>query len=395
MPSRRPDPDPTGARRQPGRLVPARRLPLRELARAALHTHEDMSAAPLTRLPALLSDLGVDPGDVLARVGIDPAQLVEPGSRVTFDQVGRLLVACVEATGCAHFGLLLGQRAGVSAPGIPAALLDHADSVGEALRAMVLHLHVHDRGAVLSLTPVERDQVRLSYLIFHAGTPAAIQITDGALAIMTVVLRQLCGAKWRPTEVLLQRHRPAQVAPYRALFQAPMRFDSPFAALVFPASDLSRRLPRAHPESRSRVERMIADIEHAQPDTATEQVVRVLARTVMTEPPSGPQVAAALGISQRRLHERLAAEGTSYSSLLADVRCEIARQLLEGTRMPAGEIATTLHYGSPGAFSRAFKAWTGVSPRELRAGMGRPGRRPRSPARRPAPDPTQTPGDRT
>ncbi|MFO1394513.1 MAG: AraC family transcriptional regulator [Steroidobacteraceae bacterium] len=346
---------------------PARRLPLRELARAALHSHKDMSAAPLTRLPALLFEFGVEPGEVLGRVGVESATLVEPGSRVAFDQVGQLLVACVEATGCPHFGLLLGQRAGASAPGVPAALLDHAESVGDALRAMVLHLHVHDRGAVLSLTPVERDQVRLAYLIFHSGTPGAVQMTDAALAIMTAVLRQLCGAKWRPTEVLLPRRRPAQVAPYRAHFQAPMRFDSPFAALVFPASDLSRRLPGAHSENRSRVERMIADIERTQPATATEQVVRVLARMVMAGPPSGPEVAAALGISQRRLHERLAAEGTRYSSLLADVRCEIARQLLEGTRMPAGEIATALHYGSPGAFSRAFKAWTGVSPRKLRA----------------------------
>lgn len=395
MPPRPTASDPTGARREPGRPVAARRLPLRELARAALHTHEDMSAAPLTRLPALLSDLGVDPGDVLARVGIDPAQLVEPGSRVAFDHVGQLLVACVEATGCPHFGLLLGQHAGVSAPGVPAALIEHAESVGNALRAMVLHLHVHDRGAVLSLTPVDCGQVQLSYVIFHPGTPGAVQITDGALAIMGAVLRQLCGPQWRPTEVLLPRSRPAQVAPYRACFQASLRFNSPFAAMVFPASDLSRRLPGAHTEKRRRVERMIADLERTRPVTMAEQVVRVLARTVMAGPSSGPQVAAALGISQRRLHERLAAEGTRYSTLLAEVRCEIARQLLEGTRMPAGEIATTLHYGSPGAFSRAFKAWTGVSPRELRAGMGRPGRRPRSPTRRTAPDPTQTPGDRT
>ena len=395
MPHRRTASDPTGARPRPVRPVPVQRLPLRELARAALHTHKDLSTAPLTRLPALLSDLGVEPADVLARVGIDPARLVEPESRIPFDQVGQLLVACADATGCPHFGLLLGQRAGLSAPGVPAALIEHAESVGDALRATVLHLHVHDRGAVLSLTPVDRGQVQLSYVIFHPGTPGAVQITDGALAIMGAVLRHLCGPQWRPTEVLLPRSRPAQVAPYRACFQTTLRFDSPFAAMVFPDSDLSRRPPGAHTEKRLRVERMIADLERTRPVTVAEQVVRVLARTVMAGPPSGPQVAGALGISQRRLHERLAAEGTRYSTLLAEVRCEIARQLLEGTRMPAGEIATTLHYGSPGAFSRAFKAWTGVSPRELRADIGRPGHRPRSSTRRPAPDPTQSPGDCT
>ncbi len=40
--------------------------------------------------------------------------------------------------------------------------------------------------------------------------------------------------------------------------------------------------------------------------------------------------------------------------------------------MPIGEIAATLHYSRPGAFSRAFKGWTGKTPRQWRAAAGRP-----------------------
>ncbi|MFO1406343.1 MAG: AraC family transcriptional regulator [Steroidobacteraceae bacterium] len=333
----------------------------------ALHAHEDLSAAPLVGLPALLEEFGVEPGPLLERFGLDPAVAGDPRARVSFEQVGRLLLACADISGCPHFGLLLGERAGTAASGDAALALAHAPTAGEALRSLAAHLHVNDRGGALSVARASRNQVRISYALFHPGTPGAAQIIDSVLAIMMAVMRQLCGPQWRPREVLLPRRYPADVSPYRACFRAPMRFDSAFAAIVFPASDLSRPLPGARAEERERLERIIAGIERERPVTASDQVVRVLARILMVAPPNGARVARALGVSRRRLHARLAAEGTRYSTLLADVRGEIARQLVEGTRMPLAEIATTLHYGSPGAFSRAYKAWTGVAPRTARA----------------------------
>jgi AraC-like DNA-binding protein len=116
-----------------------------------------------------------------------------------------------------------------------------------------------------------------------------------------------------------------------------------------------------------RLEALLAATEAVSPTTMTDAVLRTLARMVPAMRPSGERVARAVGMPRRRLHERLVAEGTRYSELLADVRCELARQLLEDTRLPASEIAATLHYSSPGAFSRAFKDWTGRTPRSVRA----------------------------
>jgi len=47
-------------------------------------------------------------------------------------------------------------------------------------------------------------------------------------------------------------------------------------------------------------------------------------------------------------------------------RFEVARQLLNESDMPAGEIAAVLHYSDASAFSRAFKDWSGTAPREWR-----------------------------
>jgi AraC-like DNA-binding protein len=44
----------------------------------------------------------------------------------------------------------------------------------------------------------------------------------------------------------------------------------------------------------------------------------------------------------------------------------VAQQLLRDTRLPAAEIAAILRYSNPGAFSRAFRGWSGETPRQWR-----------------------------
>ncbi|MGL6224237.1 MAG: helix-turn-helix domain-containing protein, partial [Steroidobacteraceae bacterium] len=216
------------------------------------------------------------------------------------------------------------------------------------------------------------DNVQFSYLIHHPNTPGTAQILDASIAIACSVMRCLCGAQWTPSKVMLSHERPRMVGPYRAFFRAPIRFDAPHSALVFPARCLDLPVADADPVARTRLLALAAELDAARPATATELTMRALTRMVIAMPPSSNKVAAALGISPRRLRERLEAEGSSVKGLLEDLRCELARQLLEESRLPIGEIAATLHYSKPGAFSRAFKAWTGKTPREWRTTTGRP-----------------------
>jgi AraC-like DNA-binding protein len=341
------------------------------IARRALHAREDMSAAPFAHLPDLLAEFGVECDAVLRRAGIGGVALGSPGSRLKIDEVGRLAVVCEEATGCPHIGLLLGQRAGTAAAGLAGEFLGHAETVGRALRMFVAHLHVHDRGAAATLWLMAQRRARLAYVIYHPGTPGAAHIYDAALAIMAGIMRQLRGPSWSPIAVLLPRTRPANLTPYRAAFRAPLRFDAPLAAIEFAAADLDQRVAGARAGGPVRLQALLAHSNAPNANSMTDAVLRTLTRMVFASRPSADRVAMAVGMTRRRLHERLAAEGTRYSDLLADVRCEIARQLLLETRLPAGDVAATLHYSSPGAFSRAFKEWTGTTPRALRSTASR------------------------
>ncbi len=349
----------------------AARTSTRASARSVLHATADMSVAPLQAIPSLLREFGVEPSPVLERAGVDQGVLADAANRLPFGLVGRLLDECVAASACPHFGLLLGIRSGPAAAGIAGHLFRHAESVHAALRLFIAHLHLHDRGGVVALNPHGAENVELSYLIHHPNTPGTAQILDASIAIACSVMRCLCGARWTPSEVTLSRERPRMVGPYRSFFHAPIRFDAPHSALIFPARCLDQAVAGADAAARTRLLALAVELDAARPATVTELTIRALTRMVIAMPPSTDRVAQVLGVKPRRLRERLEAEGSSVKGLLEDLRCELARQLLEDSRMPIAEIAATLHYSRPGAFSRAFKGWTGQTPRQWRTAVGR------------------------
>ena len=83
--------------------------------------------------------------------------------------------------------------------------------------------------------------------------------------------------------------------------------------------------------------------------------------------PSKAAIARALGMSPRGLQRHLADEGTSFKDLLESARASLARSYLGEGRHSVTEIAFLLGFADTSAFSRAFKRWTGSSPRDFAA----------------------------
>lgn len=74
------------------------------------------------------------------------------------------------------------------------------------------------------------------------------------------------------------------------------------------------------------------------------------------------RVAGLMSMHRRTLNRRLSACGTSFQSLLEEVRFGIARQLLRDTDLPLSQVAATLGYSDVTAFTRAFRRWAGTTP---------------------------------
>ena len=143
----------------------------------------------------ILEDFGIAPDGVIREAGLDPSLFSDAASVIPHAALGRLLSLCVARTRCSHFGLLVGQRATILSLGMVGRLMQHSDTVGDAIRALVANLSIQNRGAVPSLTLVG-DTALFTFSVYQAEAESADQISDGSLAVAVNAIRALCGANW-------------------------------------------------------------------------------------------------------------------------------------------------------------------------------------------------------
>jgi AraC-like DNA-binding protein len=339
----------------------------KQIARQAAAAPADLSIAPLLPVPGLLRDAGIDPAPLLAATGISAAAFADAGTRVPFDAAARLLYEAAQATRREDFGLLVGQRFDFASLGLLALLMQRAPTVGDALRSLERHLHLHDRGAVVYLKAAQAGRAAIGYAVHDAATPGVGQVYDLAMIIGMTMLRALCGAQWRARQVHLPHGRPAAPLAWRRSFGAPVVFDATAAEIWFDAAWLAQRPPLADPAQQLELLRAAQQSEAAMALPVAERARHVARALVMTGALTGDHVAEALSLHPRTLRRRLAAEGTSLKAVAAAARFDVARQLLHGTAVPLGEIAEMLGYADLSAFVRAFRAWAKCPPGMWRA----------------------------
>lgn len=145
-------------------------------------------------------------------------------------------------------------------------------------------------------------------------------------------------------------------------FPCPVVFDQPGARIIGPAAVLDiptvTRRPQAHGLL---LEHLRRSGTHDQGVALgeTSAMLRSFLATALTARPGLADAAVALGLSERTLHRRLDAEGSSFGAVLADLRRDYAQALVEDGTLCAKQIAHAVGYRSENCLRRAFTQWTG------------------------------------
>ncbi len=80
-------------------------------------------------------------------------------------------------------------------------------------------------------------------------------------------------------------------------------------------------------------------------------------------------IAERVGMSPRTLARRLSAEGLSFAGILRELRLALAHRYLADHDLPISQIAWLLGYTEIGAFTHAFRRWTGTTPTVARGNL--------------------------
>lgn len=329
-----------------------------------------LRVGPVMAVPALLEELGCDATVLLEQFGLTPAYFENPENTLPSRTLGRILGQCVAATGCEHFGLLVGERAGMQSLGAVGYLMQSAPSVGSALELLARNLRAHDQGGI-ALVEEGDGFAALGYAVIERDVEHADQMMATALAIVMNILRGLCGAHWRPAEVRFAFDTPRSAAPYRKFFGLVPQFNAETSLLLFPDDWLSRTLPSADPLLHLLMQDRIREQLERGAEDLSGQLRRYLRAGVSTRRVSLETAARYFGLHSRAFRRQLESEGSSFRHIRDAVQFDAACQMLRYTRATAGEIAATLGFADASAFTRAFARQAGVGPARWRAAAAR------------------------
>lgn len=180
------------------------------------------------------------------------------------------------------------------------------------------------------------------------------------------LIQLVAGSTWQPTELHIQAAPLPGLVDYPLFDTNRVRFNQPHNAIAFPKQFLSLLLPHSRDrQAQSDVLYQQVQTNPPAPDLAgsLQQLIQLLLEDQRL---NIHVVAEAAGSSTRSFQRLLAAHRLSYSHLVDKVRFELAIKHLLNSSMPITEIAYDLGYTDVANFTRAFKRWAGVSPREFR-----------------------------
>jgi len=309
----------------------------------------------------LLRDLGIEPGDVLARAGLPGDLLSREDAALTADAYFRLWEAAAEEYG-PGFELRLGRSISVEAFSPPMFAALCSPDMRTASKRLS---HYKKLIGPMTITVTEApDELRLSLgCLDRPELPASLGSFE--LTFLVSFARMATRAPIKPRSVVM----PGGGSPDFEAFFATAVDDGPAYAVAFSRADADRRFLTANAEMWSFFEpglrQRMADLESTA--TVTERVHAALLEMLPSGRTNVDEVARSLGMSARSLQRKLRTEGTSFQRKLNSTREQLARHYLRSSRMPGAEISFLLGYEEPNSFFRAFQSWTGQTPEAVRA----------------------------
>lgn len=303
---------------------------------------------------------------VLERAGINPAIIHNDGLRVHTDQVARLFALVQQElddefmdftpSPCRHglFNLMCELVSGAGSL---------RDLLGQAIRfynlvSRDLGMQLHESGSRAML------DIQLKNPVYDPENFLA----EFLLVIWHRFPSWMIGAPIKLKETHFNFAPPGHLRELMIMFPGGLEFNEDSNRLVFDVQYLDQPLVRSRAEIETFLDNAPAGVMTipGTDGTLESQIERfILSRTEdYLDFPTIHELARQLGLGVPTLHRRLKQAGSHYQKIKDDLRREMAIRKLVDERWSVERVSELVGYSEPRSFTRAFKQWTGLSPRQ-------------------------------
>jgi AraC-like DNA-binding protein len=313
----------------------------------------------------ILEAYGIDPEPFFQEMALNPELMRQSGGRYRIDNIDNVWRKASEVIDDPCFGLKAAEVWHPSNLGALGYAMLASNTLRTSLERLVRYLGFLSDEDYMKLDETE-EGLRLTLVLSQRNVDKSEQ-NDAVLAVTLSMCRMNYIEDLAPVSVTLVHPKPSCSPRFFEYFRSPVLFEAPTYSMILPIEAVDRILPGSNPQLAELNDQvMIQYLAKLDQDHITQKVKA----TIIDQLPSGSvtdeTVARALYMSSRKLQRQLQSAGTTFNTLLNEIRQDLAQKYLREEDTNMTEIAFLLGFSESSAFSRAFKRWMGVSPTEYR-----------------------------
>lgn len=303
------------------------------------------------------------PTDGLLRSkGIDPDVIRQPKARVPTDQFIRLFWLVWKELDDEFMGRTT-QPCRVGHFHLMGSLVVHSDNLEQAIRQSIRCYRLFSDDIRIELE-VDGEEAELSVTHQRPELDPDNFLVEWLLLVWHRLVGWLIGRKIVLSHATFTHPIPLHFDEYRFVFPCQCYFERSRNSLFFSTNYLTAPVTRSADELDAFILSSPRDmlIWTDEDDSVTTRVRHLLENSDDTRLPNLDWVSEQLHMTSDTLFRKLKLEGSSYQKIKDNLRRDQAVTMLTRQNLTIADISTQLGFTEPGAFSRAFKHWTGLSP---------------------------------
>jgi AraC-like DNA-binding protein len=325
-----------------------------------------VSVTVLSQMFLYLTSLKVDTDAFLRSLDVDPAMVKSPDAYIPIETYLRIQDEAADYVNDPYFGLHMGEFAEAGSWSILGYMMMNCKTLGEAFEksgrySRIIGNLIEGRG--------EWHFNKARLVLFtppHAPTMSR-HCFEAAFSSTVRMMRALTGKPLNPLEAGFIYPTPESTAEYERIFRCPVLFGQKENSMTVDVKIGNIPILMANPSLLQHFEQYAQDFmaQMERQDETTRAVTRIILNRLDDEALSIEKVAREMAVSVRTLQKHLEAEGVIFSDLLKDIRQRLAKKYLR-ENYTVEQITYLLGFSEPSVFRKAFKKWSGVTPREYR-----------------------------
>jgi AraC-like DNA-binding protein len=317
---------------------------------------------------------GAGRAEMLRRAQIHESELTDLDNRIPFEKYKALMKAGQDLANDPALALHYGEAFELSELSIVGLVAYAANTIGSALTQLNrygrLVVEVDGVGSGVDRFRLEARGTETWLVDTRTDANSFPELTESTFARVVSGTRRFGEPG---TSFIKQVHvthkRPAYSAEYDSVFGALTTFESHENAVSIDNSWATRKVRQttsyAFGVLSEHAKALLESLEKSK--TTRGQVESLLIPILHTGTPTIERTAEKMGLSHDTLYRKLKDEGVTYEKLLDELRHKMALHYLNGKKVSVNETAYLVGFSDASAFSRAFRRWTGTSPRKRKS----------------------------